>query len=244
MTTQYKQKNHAAVPTTLIVGGTSGLGLELARQIYDGALSDNILSAADIHITGRKDPDEFGMQYHELNIEPCDAKLGEKLDALIADTPYIDHFIYAAGIAQRQLIQDVSDADIDLMNMIGLRVPQMLLGRILRSQHELPGFVAISSVTQSVPRLEEAHYAASKAGLRMFAESASKNPRVKKTMVAAPAGMQTPFWRNHSSVNAQPFLSAIQVANDILCLYVEKPFVYKEIVIGRSPYSINVIHDR
>ena len=166
----------------LIIGGSSGLGFELAKILA---------TDYEVYISGRRDPESTEAWFFELELDSD--SLGEKLDKVLEDLPSIDLLVYAAGFYQEGTISDLSDADIEKMYRIGLQAPAMLLSRILRNQDELPGFIAITSTSQWTPRLLEPMYTATKAGLGMLACSVSKDPRVGKVLVAggadgAPAG--------------------------------------------------------
>jgi short-subunit dehydrogenase len=167
----------------LIIGGSSGLGLEIAQL-----LSIN----CDVIITGRKNPSVPSIMFQELELGSESLEKG--LDKLIKNLPKIDLLIYAAGFFQEGKIDQLSDNDIHVMNRVGLLAPAMILQRVLHKQGELHGFVAITSTSQWTPRLLEPMYTAVKAGLGMLANSLSLDDRIQKVLVAGPAGMRTRFW--------------------------------------------------
>jgi NAD(P)-dependent dehydrogenase (short-subunit alcohol dehydrogenase family) len=130
-------------PTALIVGGTSGLGLEMAKALT----SDH-----HVLITGRKNPGDERLLFHSLMLNSMN-KFGDYLDVFIRGLPNIDLFVYAAGFYQEGRISDLADQDISDMLNVGLLAPALLLQRLLKKQRELSGFIAITSSSQWIPSL-------------------------------------------------------------------------------------------
>ena len=169
----------------LVIGGTSGLGLELA----------SLFSKDDynVFVTGRHNPQRSELHFVKLELDSD--TLGESLDSLIFRLPQIDLLVYAAGFYQERRISDLTDADILKMTRVGLLAPMMLLQRLLDIQEGLPVFVAVTSTSQWNPKELEPAYCATKAGLGMLARCVSLDERVKKVLVVGVAGMATPFWK-------------------------------------------------
>lgn len=180
----------------LIVGGTKGLGLEMAKQARDRG--DHVI------ITGRDRPEEPGFEFRFLELGR--SLLDTRIALLVQDLPPIDTFVYAAGFFQRGVIGDLSDEEIMKMMRIGLHAPMFLLRDLLRKQGKLGGFVAVTSTSARYPRVDEPVYAAAKAGLAHFAESVAATKVVGdqqfcdtalgKVLHLAPSGMKTPFWED------------------------------------------------
>jgi NAD(P)-dependent dehydrogenase (short-subunit alcohol dehydrogenase family) len=214
--------------TALIIGGTSGLGLELAhlyRSTYDqvfvtGRSVDRLL--ADWRFVDACYPKDhrgyLKVGFHYLPISNS-SRSSDPISALLSDLPKIDLLIYAAGVQQRALIDKISEHDIELMTQIGLSFPARLLHHLLRKQKNLPGFIAITSTSEHIPRREEPVYAAVKAGLGMLARSVALDERVGKVLITAPAGMNTPFWDGRSDVST--FLDPAWVAGNIFNIYAD-----------------------
>lgn len=213
----------------LVIGGTSGLGLEIASRM-DG----NIL------VTGRSD-----FHHEKLRFLRCDldSNLPESLDALVSQVDTVEILIYAAGFWNEGEITEVSDNDILKQVNVGLVAPAMLLQRLLKKQGGLPGFIAITSTSQWTPRRLEPLYTATKAGLAMLANSVSLGDQVGKTLVAAPAGMATPFWRNYPKKDVSTMLNPVWVAEEILKLYSET-FKYQFVRIMRQPPRVEIVETR
>ncbi len=223
------QENHK---NALIIGGSSGLGLELATTL-----------PAKYHtiVTGRHDPKNEKVDFRVLDLNTRD-QLAGTLDEFVANLPRIDLLIYAAGFYQEGTISDVSDDDIAAMTGVGLLAPAMLLQRLLKKQSELPGFIAVTSTSQWTPRLLEPMYTSVKAGLGMLANSVSLDERIDKVLVAAPAGMNTRFWEN-SPRDASTMLDPKWVAEQILEQYSDN-FKYKFTRILREPERVEIVETR
>lgn len=169
----------------LIIGGTSGLGLSLAKK-----LTKNY----DVYVTGRRKLTEPGLHFHPLDLSNKSG-LGERINELVTELPNIDLLVYAAGYFQDGTVTDLSVNQVDEMLNVGLVAAIYVSREILCKQGSLPEFVAITSTSQWTPRLKEPVYTAVKAGLGAFANSLSLDSRVGKVLVAGPAGMATNFWK-------------------------------------------------
>lgn len=217
--------------TVLIVGGTSGLGLELARQLK----GDH-----DVVIVGRQNPNEPGTTFIPVMLDGIDTH-GE-LEGMLLRIQPVDLLIYAAGFGQEKKLTGISEEEIDAMIKVGLRAPIQLLQMIFLLQGTLPGFIAITSTAQFTPRPLESVYCATKAGLGMFAESIAMDERMRKTLVVAPGGMQTPF-RKGTSNDTTGWLDPKWVAEQIIDIW-GAPFSYKMIRILRGPARVEHREER
>lgn len=208
----------------LIIGGTSGLGLALAKLLA---------ANHEVYVSGRREVDIDGIWFFELELNSD--SLAEKLDEVVDSLPTIDLLVYAAGFYQEGTLAELSDADIEKMYRIGLQAPAMLLARILRKQVNLPGFIAITATSQWTPRPLEPMYTATKAGLGMLANSISKDVHVGKVLVAGPAAMNTHFWE--TARDPETVLDPEWVAEQILSAW-EGDYRYKLIRILRKPARV------
>jgi len=209
----------------LIIGGSSGLGLELGLFLAE---------YCNVFVTGRKDPQKKQLHFIPLEIKKSHL-LSSDLDRVLTRVGAVELLIYAAGFHQDGAISDLEDSDIIAMINVKLTAPAMLLQKILRKQKKLSGFIAITSTSQLTPRLREPVYAAASAGLGMLARSVSLDKRVVKTLVAAPAGMKTNFWKGKTRKGV--LLEPRWVAERIIDLYKMK-FAFKQVLILREPPRI------
>jgi NAD(P)-dependent dehydrogenase (short-subunit alcohol dehydrogenase family) len=215
----------------LIIGGTSGLGLSLAKKLS---------ASYDVHITGRRDPSEESLVFHTLDLSSTTTSLATAND-LLQELPRIDLLVYAAGFFQDGTVTDLTIDQIDTMLSVGLTNAIYLTRQLLEKQGELPEFIAITSTSQWTPRLNEPVYTAVKAGLGAYANSLSLDPRVKKTLVAGPAGMATNFWNDtdKKAHDVSQMLDPDWVADRIIEL-ANDTYSYKFARILRGPARVEV----
>lgn len=219
-------------PNVLIVGGSSGLGLELAVVLSE---------SHHVVVTGRRNPKSEKVNFRILDLR-ARSQFAKELDDFVTELPQIDLFVYAAGFYQEGSISDVSDEDIANMTNVGLLAPALLLQRLLKKQNGLPGFIAITSTSQWTPRLLEPIYTAVKAGLGMLANSISLDERVGKALIVGPAGMNTRFWEN-TPRDMSTMLNPKWVAEQIIDQYTGN-FQYKFARILREPARVEVVETR
>jgi NAD(P)-dependent dehydrogenase (short-subunit alcohol dehydrogenase family) len=223
----------------LIVGGTSGLGLELAVSLA---------AAYDVTVTGRQDCRREGVAYCPFDLSVKSAHtLRQGLDFLFTvmqanKRASIDLVVYAAGFYQEGTIDKLTDDDIMEMTKVGFLAPALLLRRILEKQKSIPGFIAITSTSQWTPRRLEPIYAGVKAGLGMLANSLSLDERIGKTLVVGPAGMNTRFWKG-TDRDVSTLLDPHWAAEQTLRLY-EGDFKYKFARILRDPPRTELVEQR
>ena len=208
--------------TALIVGGTSGLGLELARQLKP---------TYDVIVTGQGKhmPDDFDVRVCDLSGGP---ELAPNIEALVKSLPQISLLIYAAGFVQLGTITDLQDGDIGKMACVGLIAPALFVRDLLTKQGRIEMFTAITSTSAFTPRLSEPMYTGVKAGLGMLAHSLSLDERIGQTLVAAPGGMATAFW-DGTDASTDGFLDAQSVAAGII-KHIDGIYQYRFIKLPRE----------
>jgi NAD(P)-dependent dehydrogenase (short-subunit alcohol dehydrogenase family) len=216
----------------LIVGGTSGLGLELAKK-FKGQF--------DVFITGRNNPNIDGLTFLSFDIKGVES-LAADVEEVLRRTGDIDLFIYAAGFYQEGTIADLSDEDILCMNAVGLVSPALFLNRILKQQKTLLGFISITSTSQWTPRLKEPMYNAVKGGLGMLTAAVSLDPKITKTMLVGPAGMKTNFW-SKTKQDQSEYMDPEWVAEQVF-IHWKEDYEYKYIRILRQPPRVEVMETR
>jgi uncharacterized oxidoreductase len=183
--------------TILITGGTSGIGLELARQFL--ALGNTVI------VTGR-DPSKFARvqrdlpQIHTIQSDVSDPEAIAPLCARItSEFPALNILINNAGIMRKINLQDrgtgLEDLSLEIeTNLTGLvRMVRRFLPHLRKQPNS--AIVNVSSGLAFVPFPISPIYSATKAGVHSFTQSLRvqlKNTNVKVFELAPPA-TQTPL---------------------------------------------------
>jgi len=170
---------------SLIVGGTSGLGLELARNMST--------EGSQVFVTGRKDPNVDFAEYKEFDLSV--GNLPKRIGEFVTKLPTINTLVYAAGFYQEGRITDLTDEQVDEMIDVGGRGLIFFTKKILEKQNKLDELIAITSTSQWTPRELETTYNFVKAGAKHYAHGQSLDRRVGKTLVVGPSGMKSGFWK-------------------------------------------------
>lgn len=215
----------------LIVGGSSGVGLKLAEHY--------VAEGHHVCITGRKDPNLTGAQFHAFAITDRGEDLAREADALVAAFPAVNTLVYAAGYLQRGHIDDLDDAALSTMVNVGLLGPMMLVQRLKAGTAGPLKVMLITSSSQYTPREHEPAYCATKAGLGMFGASLVRDDGIGKVLVVAPSGIDTPFWAGTQEDTAT-MLAPDWVADQIVALS-GGVFKYKYAKLLRNPQRVEVV---
>lgn len=212
----------------LITGGSSGLGLELAKKYKDryqvillGRSLDKLEKAAEII-------ESFG---GKCDILSCDLTDNEDLlmlkDLIKSKYGSIEMLINNAGIGHFGPFESLSPKDLDEMLDLNvkatIRVTQELIPLITSK------IMNIISTAGLRGKVNEAAYVACKFAVRGFTESLQEEYKDKLTITAVyMGGMNTPFWVGSDHIKDRSRLkSPDQVAEQIY----EKDDGRKEIMI-------------
>jgi len=217
----------------LIVGGSSGLGLELAFAYA--------ARGHRVTVTGRKNPKQNGIMYIPFSITSDVNDVDEAVEKLASTLDPIDAVVYAAGYFQEGTLRELSDESIMTMMNVGLLAPVLLVKALIAKALEPLDVMFITSSSQVTPREKEPVYTAVKAGLGMFGNSLALDAGVGKVVVIAPAGMKTPFWDETKDVSS--FLEPSWVAEQIVELS-GGSFKYKFAKILRDPARVETVEMR
>ncbi len=218
--------------SVLIIGGTSGLGLELAKTY---AKNDT-----NVYVTGRRDVDEASI--HSLKLDLTSKSLREDIVSIIDNVGDIDMLVFCAGYYQEGSTSDLEYSEIDEMIQVGATAPVYTLKAVLDRQDKLDTFVMVTSTSAWTPRELEPVYNLVKAGEAHFANGVAEDPKVSKVLVAGPAGMATNFWegqgRDMSEMN-DPADVARAIDENI-----QDDYSFRSVRILREPFRVEKVDER
>ena len=217
---------------TLIIGGTTGLGLQLARILK--AIGENVI------VTGRKEiTDDLEFRKFDLST----AELSGRVSDFVKELPLIDRLVYAAGYFQEGRITDLSDSEIEEMISVGGRGLIYFVKSLLAKQDGLTELITITSTSQWTPRQKEPVYNFAKAGAAHFSNGIAEDGRVNKVLVVGPAGMRTEFWEGVDRNDLDDMLDPAWVAEQVIELS-NDDFKYRFARILRQPARVEIIETR
>ena len=217
---------------TLIIGGTTGLGLQISKQLKAGG--DHVI------VTGRKEIN------HDIEFRRFDLsapELSKRIEAFVRDLPVVDRLVYAAGYFQEGRITDLTDSSIEEMISVGGRGLIYFVKSLLLKQDTLAELVTITSTSQWTPRQKEPIYNFAKAGAAHFSNGIAEDGRVGKVLVAGPAGMRTEFWDGVDRDDLDDMLDPAWVAEQVIKL-AREDYTYRFARILRQPARVEVIETR
>lgn len=216
----------------LIIGGTSGLGLELAKNMH--------ASGDEVYVTGRRRLHEPALHYEAFDLSA--PHLPQRLNELLAKLPQIQTLVYAAGYFQDGRVTDLTESQIEEMIDVGGRGLIYAVQAILAKQGKLDELITITSTSQWTPRKLEPIYNFVKAGAGHFSNAMAEDGRIGKVLVAGPAGMDTAFWEgtNH---DVSTMLDPVWVADKIMTLRGDE-YTYRFARILRQPARVEVVETR
>ena len=219
---------------TLIVGGTSGLGLELAKACTQRGYT--------VTVTGRTDPKLPSATFVPFNISGDANTVNEDINSLVGDIGQIDALFYAAGFYQEGSIDALQFDEIATMMNVGLLAPALLVSRLKAALSTKLDVMFITSSSQYTPREKEPVYTAVKSGLGMLGASLALAREIGKVLVVAPSGMKTPFWDGQSQ-DTSKMLSPEWVTQRVIELW-SGHFKYRYAKILREPPSVEIVGEK
>jgi short-subunit dehydrogenase len=160
--------------TALVTGASGGLGQAIARGLAARG-ADVVLSARQVDVLESLATEIGG------RVVPCDLADRAAVERLAADAGPVDVLVANAGVSLAGRVESSSVADIDRMLDVNLRAP-IVLARLLCEGMEARGgghIVFISSLNGKLGTPRTSLYAATKFGLRGFAQSLREDLRPK-----------------------------------------------------------------
>lgn len=169
---------------TLVIGGTSGLGLEIARDFSE--------LGNDVIVSGRHDPNQEGLDFREFDLSK--PELPRRIGEFVTNLPDISTLVYAPGFFQEGQITDLSDEQVDEMLDVCGRGLIFFVKKVLEKQSKLNELIVVTSTSERIPRLYEPVYNFAKAGAGLYTSAQALDPAIGKTLKVLVSGMATPFW--------------------------------------------------
>lgn len=190
----------------LILGGTHGLGREIALALQQGG--------EDTFVVGRsydKATDGTGAVLDLSDKAAVDAFVDMFLGKSVYNFYWVSGYGYNGDFAAQTVPERMMD--VNFANV--LPIAQAIWKKQLKSD-KLSHFVVIGSTTGTKARAEEAVYAAAKHAQVGFARSLGlESERLKSKIKVAlflPGGMRTPFWNGKTPDGYENFLDPKKVA--------------------------------
>lgn len=189
-------------PTTIISGGSRGLGLAVASRLLErGDRIATFSRSGSVALDGLASRHP-GRVHHE-RFDTADSAAIRRFVANAVDRfGRVDHCVANAAVAAEGILATMSDADIDAMLTVNLRgaiilvrecVRQFLAQPKARPDAEAGAVVVVSSVVAARGSPGLAVYAATKAGLEGFARCLAREvgPRGIRVNAVAPGFLAT-----------------------------------------------------
>ena len=213
----------------IVLGGTSGLGLELTDQLR--------ANGARVLVVGRFYDEQRHGEGFELDlydrgavnwsVEELDRRLlGEVLESFIWSAGYIWRGDFAGQSEVRSMAE---------VNFAGALPLAQWAWKRMQTQEITGKMIVISSTSGVKPRPDEAVYAATKHAqvgfarcLGMEAEERGENARV---LLCLPGAMKTPFWNGQEPNDYASFNDPKKVAETIIAAMNDQQQAYAELAM-------------
>ena len=207
--------------TILITGGTSGIGLELAKA-FRAKGNDIIVSGRRGHLLQEIESKHPGIVGRRLDIaDPADIQ--RFAGALIAERPRLNVVVHNAGMMKDEVLLEgdtgtVAEETINT-NLLGtMRLNAALLGHLGEVHNAV--IAVVTSGLAFVPRITAPAYAATKAGLHSWTQSLRFQARQKgiEVLEIIPPYVATELQGAHQKTDPQamPLEDYIRETIDIL----------------------------
>ena len=176
----------------IILGGTSGLGREMARQLRESG--KRVLVLGKTH-NAQEHGEGFQLDvYYPEQVEAAPARIEQ-----IMGDDNVEQFVWAAGYGWRGNFEDQSDAhSMAEVNFAGALPLVQWAWRKMARQNQKSVLTIIGSTSSVKARADEAVYVATKhaqAGLaRSLGMQADEQKLPVKVALFLPGAMKTPFW--------------------------------------------------
>lgn len=216
----------------VILGGTSGVGWELAQQLR--ARGERVLVLGKFH-NEAEFGEGFSFDLHEP--ESVDWAVGE-LERRLAGEP-LEYFVWAAGYGWRGNFGDMPDArSMAVVNFAGAVPFVQAAWRMMAAQEQSSTMVIISSTSGIKARPDEAVYVATKYAQTGLARSLGREvmrwQSTNKVALFLLGGMKTRFWQGREPKHYKHYNDPAKVAAKLLDELSAQDEPYIEVAIPRG----------
>lgn len=183
-------------PTTIVSGGSRGLGLAIVRRLLDRGDRVATFSRSGSESLSELESTFPGRIHHERFDAADSAAVRRFVGRVVVRFGRIDHCVANAAVAAEGILATMSDADIDAMLTVNLRGSIVLVRECVRQflaqprtgpDDETGSIVVVSSVVAARGSPGLAVYAATKAGLEGFARCLAREVGTRGIRVNAVA---------------------------------------------------------
>lgn len=199
------------IKRALILGGTSGLGLEIAKLSYgDGIMP--ILVGRSAKPVGKT---------HGFEHITCDLALPDAPQLILrrmSDVSTVKYLVVAGGELLPGKVVEQDPAAIDHLWQVNLMAPKRLVRDFTAARRSGYQLVTVASTSATIPRTNETEYASVQAARRQwslsFHHELAELCLGSRNLVVCPGGMATEAW---AKVGKEPqnFMQPEQVASII-----------------------------
>ncbi len=228
---------------SLITGGSSGLGYELARKLAEagkniiiaGRNREKLDRAAEGLRELFKDVEVRGVQMDIADLSQVDTFFAGLKEGDI----HIEHLYNNAGKGWFGSVEELTESDISSVlgsNLVGLINMTSRAVAHMRSLEDRCRIINILSTAALAGKRNETIYNAAKWGAKGFLEGVRDEIRGGniEVIICYPGGMNTPFWDEvNSGYDFSTFMKAQDVAEEIVHASLNYRMVVSDLVINR-----------
>ncbi len=194
--------------TALVTGGSSGIGLAIARRF--------VQEGAHVFITGRREAQlaeavaRIGGRIEAISGDLTNARdLARLFETIHAKTGRLDILVNSSGVAEPTSLEETTEEHIDRIFGLNVRAMVFTVQQAVRHMGEGGAVVLIGSIAGAIANPGYGAYSASKAAVRAYARTWSTElaPRGIRVNTVSPGPTDTPMF-DQASDDVRRTLSA------------------------------------
>ncbi len=181
-----------------VVGGTSGIGAAIVRQLQERKIS--VLTMSNDSVSGRR-LSATGVVFEQLDLADRPGTVGRRTKTLLSQHGLPTYLFVSAGLTRQQSVVDTAPEDWELLARVNLLGIVELCNAVVGTwQTDSPRawkrhIVILGSVNAERPLPSQGAYSVMKAGLQAYAKCLSNDvaPMQIRVTVVAPGAILTPM---------------------------------------------------